>query len=608
MAEYTGSVLAVDVGSVHTRLILLDLVEGQYKLIASTRARTTAEPPLASASLGLERAAEQMTELVGRQLIGNEPERSLFITPETDGHGIDEFFATSSAGRPMRVFLVGLTPEISLYSARRMLGGSYVSITDTLNPDDLRNEEAKINDILRGEPDLILIVGGTDDGADETVLEQVATVQKALSLIRHGAIPTVLFAGNQALKRQVNSLLAPLTTVFYAKNVRPSLHEEQLFPAQIELALVYDDYRSKGTGGFAEVGRQSQVGVVPTIQGYISAIRYMSQLPQKGTGPLCIDVGSASSVLVTSMNREPYYAVRTDVGVGHNMVGALEAVTPANVLRWLPFDLSADDLWDYAYNKQLRPATVPGTPEEVMIEQAVAREIIRLMVDEARPAWGLSGVKMLPNFRPVIAAGAVLTEAPHPGIAALTLLDALQPSGIVELELDAASLVPLLGVIAYLRPLVTVQALETGGMVRLGTAFCPLGSSRYGKDAMFVRIRQPDGTMIRKTIKGGDIWMAPVLPGVTAEVTIKLRRGLTINGKHQIKRLHVVAGAAGIIFDARGRPMPMPRPRDRAARLMKWQLAMSGRDAEPVMPGGPDLTELYPDLDIQEEPVSALPS
>ena len=51
--------------------------------------------------------------------------------------------------------------------------------------------------------------------------------------------------------------------------------------------------------------------------------------------------------------------------------------------------------------------------------------------------------------------------------------------------------------------------------------------------------------------------MAPVLPGVTAEVTIRLRRGLTIDGKRRLRR-RVVAGAAGIIFDARGRPLVMP--------------------------------------------------
>ncbi|MBN1963982.1 MAG: glutamate mutase L [Anaerolineae bacterium] len=582
--EDINSVLVADIGNVHTRLLLIDLVEGQYRLISSSRARSTAEPPLSSVSLGLEHAARHMTELSGRQLINPEG-KQLFIIPEVEGHGADEFLVTSSAGRPLRVALVGLTPEASLASGRRVLAGTYIAITETLSPDDTRSEEEQINGLLRGEPDLILIVGGTDDGAEDTVLELVARVEKALSLIERGSMPSVLYAGNQALKRRVRDALASITDVFFAKNVRPRLHDEQLFPAQIELALVYDDYRGKSPGGFAEVGRQSQVGVVPTTQGYISAIRYMAELPQPGIGPLCVDVGSANSVIVSGVNKTPFYSIRTDLGVGHSIVSALRTVTPEAVLRWLPVEMTAHTLWDYAYDKQLRPSTVPGTAEELLIEQALAREIVRLLVAESRPAWSLGESEVLPPFQPIIAAGAILTEAQHPGISAMILLDALQPAGITEMFLDPHNLISALGVVAYLKPLITVQALETGGLVNLGTAFSPWGRARYGQDAMYVQVRQPNGQVINRTVRGGEIWMAPVLPGVTVEVSVKLRRGLSINGKQRIRR-RVMAGAAGIIFDARGRPLAMPRPRDRAARFARWQAAMLGREpGETSRPG-----------------------
>jgi hypothetical protein len=278
------------------------------------------------------------------------------------------------------------------------------------------------------------------------------------------------------------------------------------------------------------------------------------------------------------------------------------------VLRWLPFDYSVDDLWDYAYNKQLRPGTIPYTAEELAIEQAVAREIIRLMMKDARKSWGLGEGEILPPFEPLIAAGAVLTETQHPGISALLLLDALQPIGETELLLDPYNLLSSLGIIAYLRPPITVQAMEAGSLLALGTAFSPEGKIRYGQDAMFVQIRASDGKVLNKTVRGGEIWMAPVLPGVHANVTIKLRRGLSLKGKRKIKA-SVIAGAAGIIFDARGRPLVMPRLRDRAERFMKWQLAMTGRDAESAntkdLMNPPDL---YPDLDMPEEVLDALPS
>src|SRR3990172_10393053 len=107
--ETINSVLVADIGSVHPRLLLIDVVEGQYRLIASGRARSTAEPPLGNVSLGIDHAARHLTELTGREILSSNAEQ-LFLIPETNGHGADEFLATSSAGRPMRVFLVGLTP------------------------------------------------------------------------------------------------------------------------------------------------------------------------------------------------------------------------------------------------------------------------------------------------------------------------------------------------------------------------------------------------------------------------------------------------------------------------------------------------------------------
>lgn len=579
--EHVNSILVADLGSVHTRLALIDLVEGQYRLIASARSRTTAEPPLGRASLGLDRAAQRMSELIGRRIV-DEHGDGLFLMPESEGHGVDAFLATGSAGRPMRVFLVGLTPELSLASGARVLASSFITVTGMLCPDDLRPEEAQINALLGGEPDVILITGGTDKGADDILLALLGRVARALSLIRRGTMPVVLFAGNQALRAHVKALFSPYTTVFTARNVRPTLDEEQLVPAQIELALVYDEFRTRSPGGFEAVGRSSQVGVVPTVQGTISTVRYLSALPSPGIGPLCVDVGSANSFLVAGVHGQPHHVVRTDLGVGHSFPAALQAVTASRLRRWLPAEVGEDALWDYACNKQLRPATIPATLEELLIEQALAREIVRALVSSARPDWGQGDGQVLPPFGPLIGAGAILTEAPHPGVAAMLLLDALQPVGLADLRLDPHNLIAALGVVAYLKPVATVQALEAGGLVELGTAFCPLGRVKVGRKAMSVEIRQQGEQIIRHTVRGGELWLAPLTAGTRVEVVVRLGRGLSIDGRRRIKR-RLVAGAAGLIFDARGRPLALPRGAERARRLTAWlKAAMGGHLPEPA--------------------------
>lgn len=579
-----NTVLIADLGNVHTRLVLLDLVEGQYRLVASARSRSTGEPPLSRVVLGLERATQDMEKLTGRTLLNpGSPAIFAVSTPQSDG--IDAFLATSSAGQPMRVLLIGLTEAFSISSARRALGGTYVQIVDTLTPYDTRSREEQLNALLTNDIDLIMIVGGTDHGGTELVRELVAHVALALALATEDQRPSVLYAGNRELRETVRAQLEPYTTVFMTQNVHPTTGEEQIFPVQIELAFVYDEHRSRSPGKFNEVGRVSAVGVVPTSQGYISAVRYMAGMPggmddKRSIGPLCLDVGSATSVIAAGVHGQTHYTIRTDLGIGHQIAGTLETITPQVVQRWLPFEIETDALWDYVYNKQLRPSTIPATLEELQIEQAIAREILRALVSEARPAWGQGESNLLPAFNPIFVSGAVLTEAQHPGISALMLLDALQPTGLVDMRLDPNNLVSSLGVAAYLKPLMTVQALESGGMVSLGTAFCPLGRVRTGRKAMTVRITTPDKRQIERVVRGGEIWIAPLLPGEAVTVQARLHGGLSINGKRRVKGTFTT-GAAGLIFDARGRPLALPRERDRIARYTEWQMAMRGRERRP---------------------------
>ncbi len=98
-------------------------------------------------------------------------------------------------------------------------------------------------------------------------------------------------------------------------------------------------------------------------------------------------------------------------------------------MEWLPVSITPEALWDYAHNKALRPGTIPATPEELQIEQALARAIVRKLVAESRAAWGVQPDAGLLAFDPIIGAGAILSEAQHPGVSALLLLDALQPKG-----------------------------------------------------------------------------------------------------------------------------------------------------------------------------------
>ncbi len=561
------SILAADFGSVNTRVILIDLVDGAYRLVARAMTRTTADDPVRDVSVGLFRGLELLTEQTGRALLAGRKDQVLM--PEGDGQGVDAVLATASVGQPLDVVVVGLMPDVSVSSALHVLTGSYARVVDTLSLADIRTEQEQINAILARKPDLIFIVGGTDAGAEEPILELVRVVLSAVQIATKK--PMVLFAGNRAIQAEVNELLQDATNLFVVDNIRPSLVDEALGPAQQGLAAVYNRFKVNGGGGFEEVSAISKVGVLPTAQSYTHLVRYLGAVARKDhsgqvPGVLAVDVGSATTMAASSIQRRGYTCIRTDIGVGHSALGTLSGTTPGNVRRWLTWDAPSDEILAYAYNKSLRPATVPQSEQELELEYALAREAIRLVVGQAREAWP-GGAKAAPPLRPIIGAGAVLAQAPHPGYAALLLLDAIQPVGVTELLLDPAGLIPALGAVGYLQPSAVVQMLDAGDLLRIGSAVCVDGRvRRIGYGGMRVTIKLPGGQVERRQVAAGTLWTYPLPPGQTARVEVKTSRGLSIDGKSSLK-LTLEGGAAGLIFDARGRPLPLPRNAEARARL-----------------------------------------
>ncbi|HVU10145.1 MAG TPA: glutamate mutase L, partial [Phototrophicaceae bacterium] len=94
MAE--NSILAVDFGNVHTRALLIDLVEGVYQLVAQAEERTTGTFPISDVGVGFRRAVQQLSANTGRRFL---QQNGALITPEQpDRSGVDAFIATASLG------------------------------------------------------------------------------------------------------------------------------------------------------------------------------------------------------------------------------------------------------------------------------------------------------------------------------------------------------------------------------------------------------------------------------------------------------------------------------------------------------------------------------
>ncbi|MDZ4771271.1 MAG: glutamate mutase L [Chloroflexota bacterium] len=576
-----NSILAVDFGNVQTRALLIDLVEGVFRVVARADVLTTARFPIDDVSVGLRRVVGKLSALTGRQLLTND---GRIISPETDNRtGVDCFLATASIGRPLRTVLIGLYPEMSLASLQRAAAGTYITVIDTLNIADQRTPSERLNAIALANPDLIVIAGGTEDGADDAVLDLARLTRLAIRLTKRALPPTVLYAGNSALRKQIGALFQNSAALLFADNVRPSVRRESIEDARVQLARAFDAFTEQRGAGFEQVSFQARLGVLPTAQSYDSIVRYLGETTRrKRGGVLAIDLGSAVSTLSASVDGAVSTSIRTDIGLGHSAGTTLDAVGVEALRVWLPFTADDDEIMSYAYNKALRPAVVPMTRRALFLEHALLRAALRALLHAARPLWTPGEVVdnlrvPMPAFERVIGAGAGLTGTGRPGMTAMLMLDALQPIGVSRLQIDSNALIPALGALARINPTAVVQVLDAGGVEDLGTAISLSGTPRAGAVVVSVTVKQENGDNSIITVEGGALHLIPLSIGVRATVTVRVRgAGLNIGGRRRV-RLEVTGGTAGLIIDARGRPLPLDAAlAARATQIVTWYAQSTG--------------------------------
>ncbi len=573
------SILAVDFGSVNTRVLLIDVVGGVYRLVARASVLTTGGFPAGDVSEGLAQAVRRITELTERDLIRDD---GRIITPERDDRrGVDMFVATASGGHALRAVLVGLVPDVSVASGQRATEGTYVQILETLTLEDVRSEEEKLNAVLGTRPDLVFIVGGTEAGATAPVLELVELVRTALSLMPREGRPNVLYAGNSRVSEEVRHLLEDLTTVFVANNVRPALDEEDLESAQLQLGLAFDEYKETQGSGFDVVGRYTRLGLLPTAQSYRVVAEYFSQAAgYVDQTVVMVDVGSGATTVASAVRNEPHTTIRTDIGVGHSAMSTIDAVGVASIERWLPFRTTESDLRNYAINKSIRPESVPMNIREMYYEHAIMRAGAERALDVQRGSWATK----TSNIDLLIGAGATLTGVGTPSFTAMLLLDVVQPVGVTRLLADPNGLIPALGSVAYVVPEAAVQLIDSGSLESIGTAVSVDGVPRAGRQALRVVIRMDNGQEVEESVDGGDMWVFRLPPGRKAQVRVIAGRGLSIGGKRRV-RFEAVGGLAGVVFDARGRPLLASMSvEERAEAMPKWIAQVTGGEPHTIDP------------------------
>lgn len=574
------SILVADCGSVATRAALIDLVGGEFRLVAAGETATTVEVPWSRISIGVREAVRQIERLTGRVLLSGQEQ--LIVPEREDGSGVDAFVATVDAAAPLQVAVVGLIGRFSVDSLLKATEGSYIVVRNVVAKDDRMSDSggessmvAMVRDALRHRPDAILLGGGIEGGAVAPVLEAAMDVAAALAASEEGGKVHVVFAGNRDARTEIVRILGDSTNLHVVDNVRPTLAEEDLGAAQEELLRLYRETKMGRVPGFGELKSWVSAPVMTTAEGLELALRYLSRAYQLDT--LAVDVGGSATHVAGVIGGRLGSTVSAQLGMGYSIRHILDEVGIDRILRWLPFEMEADRAYNQILNKALRPMTVPETVEGLLLEQAAAREAISLTVERARGRWLGNGAGPYEgHVRPVdliVGRGGVLSRAPVRGQAALILLDAIQPRGICVLALDQASLLPQLGALASLHPVAAAQVLARDGVLRLGTVISLTGSGKEGGVAVKLKIDYDDGQSLRVEVPYGAVEVIPLAENRRAVVELRPSSqfdvGLGKKGKGATTELD--GGVLGIIVDARGRPLSLPADGEkRRAKIREW--------------------------------------
>jgi len=597
MPDIIRTIIATDCGSTTTKAILIEGDGETYRLVARSEAPTTVEAPFDDVTVGVLNAVSELEDLTGRAFIRD----GRLIRPrESDSVGMDLYLSTSSAGGGLQMLVAGVVKTMTAESAQRAALGAGAIVIDVLAVDDGRKDYQKVDRIRGIRPDMILMSGGTDGGTTQHLLDLAETLRAADPRPRLGKsyrLP-VVYAGNRDAYEGVKAILGDRVELENVDNLRPVLEQENLQPARDALHELFLRHVMAQAPGYDKLLTWVDSLIMPTPHAVGEMVQAAAREEQ--TSVLAVDIGGATTDVFSVFSGVFNRTVSANLGMSYSVCNVLAEATTAGIKRWVPMPMNDFLLRNRLRNKMIRPTTIPQTREDLLVEQAVAREALRLaFIHHQQLATGLKGVQQqrgigdalsqtesgaslvnLFELGLIIGSGGVLSHAPRRHQAALMMIDAFQPLGITTLAVDSIFMMPQLGVLARDHPAMATQIFHQDCLIPLGPVVAPLGPVKAGEEVMTATLAPENGNQVEMRVTGGQLRRLPLPEGARARLTVRPARGLDLGeGRGKPVEKEVTGGVVGVILDGRGRPLILPE--DEATRhrqLLEWLIAAGALD------------------------------
>ena len=158
----------------------------------------------------------------------------------------------------------------------------------------------------------------------------------------------------------------------------------------------------------------------------------------------------------------------------------------------------------------------------------------------------------------------------------LILTDAWQPEGSTRMFQDSVFMMPHLGVLSTVYKEAAWNVFDKDCLVRLGTCVAPAGTAELGEPVMKVEMRMPGGETLVEELSIGEVKLIPLAEREEAKAVITPAKQFDIGeGPGNAVERTITGGVAGVLLDARGRPLHLPEnDAQRKELLLKWFTAL----------------------------------
>ena len=347
--------LLIDFGSTYTKLRAVD-IEGR-RLIGAGQGPSTVSTDI---NVGLRAALADLERRIGQ---------------------LPKFryrLASSSAAGGLRMVTIGLVRELTAEAARQAALGAGAKLVGTFA---YRLTSSDIESILKLQPDIVLLAGGTDGGNMEVVLHNAAALAKSAL-----ACP-IVYAGNRAAKDEAQRLLSKQFLIC-TQNVMPELNELDIDPARDAIRQVFIE-RIVHAKGIDRAAAEFDAVVMPTPAAVLEGARLLADGGLESV--LVVDPGGATTDVHSVASGEPAPGVvpqglpeprvkRTvegDLGMRHSAAAVVEAAGIASIAA--DSGLTESDIENLLRN--LKVQDLPESAKEKAFDRALARAAIGIAVE-----------------------------------------------------------------------------------------------------------------------------------------------------------------------------------------------------------------------------------